>query len=165
MAWIALIFYWFASIYQWLTSDHSGWPRGEGGELLINMLCVREFEAHPWPVLFLWTPELSSVGTKTDVYLLLLVTHQKTCQVTKNWRTNRHAKYWSSSKLNSQATKRWKINFKFVHEKNWMANVIRFAIKTIRGTDFWKTWDYFFGQFFHEQLSFHNGSNIKLGFP
>ena len=46
-----------------------------------------------------------------------------------------------------------------------MANVLRFANKTIRGTDFWKTWDYFFGQFFHEQLSFHNGSKIKLGFP
>ena len=86
---------------------------------------------------FLWTPELSSVGTKTDVYLILLVTHQKTCQVTKNWRTNRHAKYWSSSKLNSQVCS-W---------KNWMANVIRFAIKTIRGTDFWKTWDYFLGSF------------------
>ena len=28
MAWIALNFYWFDSIYQWLTSDPTGWPRG-----------------------------------------------------------------------------------------------------------------------------------------
>ena len=32
---------------------------------------------------FLQTPELNSVGTKTDVYLIFLITHQKTCQVTK----------------------------------------------------------------------------------
>ena len=46
-----------------------------------------------------------------------------------------------------------------------MANVIRFAIKTIQGTVFWKIWGYFLAEFFHKQLSFHNGSNIKLGFP
>ena len=32
---------------------------------------------------FLQIPELKSVPTKTDVYLILLITHQKTCEVTK----------------------------------------------------------------------------------
>ena len=52
MAWIALIFYWFDSIYQWLTSGLTGWQRGEGGEMLINMFCVLGFETHPWRVIF-----------------------------------------------------------------------------------------------------------------
>ena len=136
MAWIALIFYWFDSIYQGLTSDHTGWPRGECGELFINMLCVREFEAHPWRVLFLWTPELSSVGTKTDVYLILLVTHQKTCQVTKNWRKNWHANI--EVRL-SRIVKQPNIEkFQVFHEKNWMANVIHLPIKPFKARTFEK---------------------------
>ena len=57
MAWIALIFYWFDSIYQWLTSGRTSWPRGEGGEVLINMFCVRGFEVHPCRLVFknTWT--------------------------------------------------------------------------------------------------------------
>ena len=115
-AWIALIFYWFDSIYQWLTSGLTGWQRGEGGEVFINMFCVRGFETHPLRVIF---SELSSVGTKTDVYLTLLITHQKTCEVTKNWRKIRHAKHWSSSKQNSQATKRWKVSNLFMKKIGW----------------------------------------------
>ena len=142
MAWIALIFYWIDSIYQWLTSGFTGWQRGEGGEVFINMFCVPGFETHPLRVFF---SELNSVGTKNEVYLTLLITHQKTSQVTKNLRKNRHAKHWSSSKQNSQATKRWKISR--CSWKNWMANVIRFAIKTIQGTVFWKIWGYFWPSF------------------
>ena len=116
MAWIALIFYLFDSIYQWLTSGLTGWQRGEGGEVIINMFSVRGFETNPLRVIF---SELISVGTKTDVYLTLLITHQKIFQVTKNWRKNRHANYWSSSKQNSQATKRWKISNLFMKKIGW----------------------------------------------
>ena len=59
---------------------------------------------------FLKTPELNSVGTKTDVYLILIINHQKICQITKIWTKNRLANLWSSSKLTSQATKRWEKN-------------------------------------------------------
>ena len=110
MAWIALIFYWFDSIYQWLTSGRTSWPRGEGGEVLINMFCVRGFEMHPCRLVFKNTWTEFGRSKKNDVYLTLLINHQKTCQVTKNWRNNRHAKHWISSKQNSQATKRWKIS-------------------------------------------------------
>ena len=76
MAWIALIFYWFDSIYQWLTSDLIGWQQGEGGEVLINLFCVHGFEIHPCRLVFKNT-ELSSVSTKTDFYPIFLITHQK----------------------------------------------------------------------------------------
>ena len=46
-----------------------------------------------------------------------------------------------------------------------MANVIRFAIQTIQDKDFEKLEVTFLAEFFHKQLSFHNGSDIKLGFP
>ena len=111
---------------------------------------------------FLRTPELNSVGTKTDVYLILLITHQKTCQVTKNWIKNRHAKHWSSSKQNSQATKRWKISR--CSRKNWMANILRFAIKTIQGTDFCKTWGYFFARFFPHTTIVSQRKQYKVRF-
>ena len=106
----ALFYYWFDSFYQWLTSDLTGCPKVEGVEVLFNMFCVRGLETHPCPVIFLKTPELNSVGTKTDVYLILIINHQKICQITKIWTKNRLANLWSSSKLTSQATKRWKKN-------------------------------------------------------
>ena len=39
-------------------------------------------------------------------------------------------------------------NFKFVHEENRMANVVRFSVETIQGMEFWKTSGYFFGRVF-----------------
>ena len=45
-----------------------------------------------------------------------------------------------------------------------MANVIRFAIKTFQARIFEKLEVTFLADFFHKQLSFLNGSNIKLGF-
>ena len=57
-----------------MTSDLTGWPRGEGGEVLINMFCVRGFETNPLRVIF---SELVSEGTKIDIYLIFLITHQK----------------------------------------------------------------------------------------
>ena len=73
------------------------------------------------------TPELNSVGTKTDVYLTLLIIHQKNCQVTKNWRKNRHAKHWSSYKQNSQVTKRWKISSLFMKNLNGKCNTFCYS--------------------------------------
>ena len=37
-------------------------------------------------------------------------------------------------------------NFKFVHEENRMANVVRFSVETIQGMEFQKTWGYLFGR-------------------
>ena len=65
---------------------------------------------------FLKTSELNSVGTKTDVYLILIINHQKICQITKIWTKNRLANLWSSSKLTSQATKRWKKKYLVIEE-------------------------------------------------
>ena len=42
-------------------------------------------------------------------------------------------------------------NFKFVHEENRMANVIRFSVETIQGMDFWNTSAYFFGRVFPQK--------------
>ena len=54
-------------------------------------------------------------------------------------------------------------NFKFVHEENRMANVVRFSVETIQGMEFWKTSGFFLAEFFHK--AFFSGSNIELGFP
>ena len=51
-------------------------------------------------------------------------------------------------------------NFKFVHEENRMAIVVRFSVETIKGMEFW---GYFLAEFFHK--AFFSGSNIELGFP
>ena len=74
MAWIALIFYWFDSIYQWLTSDLTGWPRGEGGEVLINLFCVHGFEIHPCRLVFKNT-WIEFGKHKTNIYLIFIITH------------------------------------------------------------------------------------------
>ena len=106
MAWFPKIFYWFDSIYQWLTSGRTSWPRGEGGDMLINIFCVRGFKMHPCRLVFKNT-ELSSVSTKTDFYPIFLITHQKNSdhkKLVKNWLAN----YWNSSKQIIQAIKRWK---------------------------------------------------------
>ena len=53
----------------------------------------------------------------------------------------------------------------FVHEENRMANAIRFPIETIQGTVFFEKLEVTLSaEFFHKQLSFLNGSNIKLDF-
>ena len=43
-------------------------------------------------------------------------------------------------------------NFKFVHEENRMANVVRFSVETIQGMEFWKNSGYFFGRVFPQSV-------------
>ena len=43
-------------------------------------------------------------------------------------------------------------NFKFVHEENRMANVVRFSVETIQGMEIWKTSGYFFGRVFPQSV-------------
>ena len=110
----ALFYYWFDSFYQWLTSDLTGCPKALKCYSSWRRWSAIQYVLRAWfgnPSLssnFLKTPELNSVGTKTDVYLILIKNHQKICQITKIWTKNRLANLWSSSKLTSQATKRWK---------------------------------------------------------
>ena len=161
MAWIALVFYWLDSINQWLTSDLTSWPRGEGGGVLINLFCVHGFEIHHCRLVFknTWT----EFGKhKINIYLIFIINHQKISQITKIWWKNRHAKHWSSYKQKSQATKRWK--FQVLSWKNWMANVIRFAIKTIQGTDFWKTWGNFYDRVFPQTTTVSQRKQYKVRF-
>ena len=106
---------------------------------------------------FLQTPELNSVGTKTDVYLILLITHQKTFQVTKKWRNNRHAKHWSSSKQTSQATKRWKFSNLFIKKLRWPMVYI-FLLKPFKAWIFVKIQFTCLTKFLNIQLSFLHGS-------
>ena len=40
-----------------------------------------------------------------------------------------------------------------------------FLLKPFKARSFEKLEVTFLAEFFHKQLSFHNGSNIKLGFP
>ena len=54
-------------------------------------------------------------------------------------------------------------NFKFVHEENRMANVVRFSVEAIQGMEFWKNSGYFFDRVFPQSV--FSGSNIELGFP
>ena len=291
MAWIALIFYCFDSIYQWLTSDLIGWQRGEGGEVLINFFCMHGFEIHPCRLVFknswtefgkhknwylpnflnnspknlsdhkkwvkkgsqtigihlsrllkqlnvekfqfvhkenwmanvisffFWNPSrhgnlkkfrllfwpffhknyrfsLEAIQNqvsliflfwmhgfeihpcrlvfknswtefgkhKTNIYLIFIKTHQKICQITKIWCTNRLANPWSLSKQFSQATKRWKTLRLFLKKIEWPLLYV-FLLKPFKARIFEKLEVTFSTNFFHKQLSFLSGSNIKLGFP
>ena len=118
MAWTALIFYWFDSIYQWLTFDLTGWPRGEGGEVLISLFCVHGFEIHPCRLVFKNT-WIEFGKHKTNIYLVFIITHQKICQITKIWGKNRLANPGSLSKQTSQATKQWKTLSLFMKKIGW----------------------------------------------
>ena len=55
-------------------------------------------------------------------------------------------------------------NFKFVHEENWMANVIRFSVETVQGMDFWKTSGYIFGRFFPQKIIVFQRKQYKIRF-
>ena len=55
-------------------------------------------------------------------------------------------------------------NFKFVHEENRMANVIRFSVETIQGMEFWKTSGYFFGRVFPQKAIVFQRKHCKIRF-
>ena len=55
-------------------------------------------------------------------------------------------------------------NFKFVHEENRMANVIRFSVETIQGMEFWKTSGYFFGRVFPQKAIVFQRKQCKIRF-
>ena len=115
---IFLYFFWFNSFCQKTTSGLIGFPRDLGIEVLINTYCVRGSESRSCR-LVLKTLELNSVSTKTDIYLILLITHPKICQITNSWIKNWLANHWSSSKQTSQATKRWKLKSLFMKKIVW----------------------------------------------
>ena len=108
-------------------SGRTGWPRGECGEVLINMFCVRGFKIHPCRLVFQNT-EHCSVSTKTDIYLIFLMTHQKFV------RSQKIGKKISSQTIGIHLSRLFK-QVNVVHKENRMANVIRFSIETIQGME------------------------------
>ena len=116
------------------------------------MFCVRGSEAHPCQLNFFKTPEMNSVSTKTDNFLILLIIHPKICQITKNWKRigSKIFEFRLSGLLEQPNVEK----FQFVHKENRMANVIRFSIETIQGMEIWKTSGYFFDRFSKKNYRF-----------
>ena len=163
-AWIALIFYWFDSIYQWLTSDLIGWQRGEGGEVLINLFCVHGFEIHPCRLVF--KNSLTEFGKhKTNIYLIFIK------KLTKKFvRSQKFGERIGSQTLEvclGRLVKQPNIEKLYVcswRKSDGQCYTFSYWNHSRHGFFFEKLEVTLSAEFFHKQLSFLNGSNIKLDF-